>query len=157
MNIYTVSFFGHRYIPNMFSLEDKLMPILRELINQKEYVEFLVGRDGDFDQLCSSTIRKAIERYACGNVSHILVLPYERADYRDNKESFEQYYDEVEICAESQGAYPKAAIGIRNRAMVDRSDMVICYVERKDGGAYTAVNYAERQGKQIINIAEHKQ
>lgn len=152
MNIYTVSFFGHRYIPNMFYLEDKLMPILRELMNQKEYIEFLVGRDGDFDQLCSSTIRKAIERYACGNVSHILVLPYERADYRDNKESFEQYYDEVEICANSLGAYPKAAIGKRNRAMVDRSDMVICYVERKSGGAHRAVRYAAGQGKTIINL-----
>ena len=51
MNIYTVSFFGHRELPNMFELEDKLMSILRELISKKEYVEFLVGRNGDFDQL----------------------------------------------------------------------------------------------------------
>ncbi len=87
-------------------------------------------------------------------MSHILVLPYERADYRDNKESFEQYYDEVQICAESQDVYPKAAIGIRNRAMVDRSDMVICYVERRNGGAYAAVSYAEKQGKHIINLAK---
>lgn len=49
MNIYTVSFFGHRELPNMFELEDKLMSILRELISKKEYVEFLVGRNGDFD------------------------------------------------------------------------------------------------------------
>ena len=129
LDIYTVSFFGHRELPNMFALEDKLMSILREIINTHEYVEFLVGSDGDFDQLCSSCVRRAIADYATGNASLILVLPYERADYRNNKESFEQYYDEVQICAESQGAYPKAAIGIRNRAMVDRSDMVICYVE----------------------------
>lgn len=152
MNIYTVSFFGHRELPNMFELEDKLMSILRELISKKEYVEFLVGRNGDFDQLCSSTIRKVIERYACGNASHILVLPYERAEYLNNRESFEDYYDEVEICDESSQAHPKAAIGIRNRAMVDRSDMVICYVERKSGGAYRAVRCAAGQGKVIINL-----
>ena len=152
MNIYTVSFFGHRELPNMFELEDKLMSIFRELINTKEYVEFLVGRDGDFDQLCSSTIRKAIELYACGNTSHILVLPYERAEYLNNRESFEDYYDEVQICYESSQAHPKAAIGIRNRAMIDRSDMVICYVERKSGGAYRAVRYAAGQGKVIINL-----
>ena len=152
MDIYTVSFFGHRELPNMFELENKLMSIFRELINTKEYVEFLVGKDGDFDQLCSSTIRKAIELYACGNASHILVLPYERAGYLNNKESFETYYDEIEICYESSQAYPKAAIEKRNRAMVDRFDMVVCYVERKSGGAYRTVRYAARQGKVIINL-----
>ena len=147
LNIYTVSFFGHRDLPNMFALEDRLMSLLQELILNKEYVEFLVGRDGDFDQLCSSTIRTVIERYACGNTSHILVLPYSRADYRDNKDSFEQYH-------ESSQAYPKAAIEIRNREMIRRSDLVIVAVEREYGGAYKAVRYAEQQGKKIINLYE---
>lgn len=84
MNIFTVTFFGHRYIDNIFKIEAKLEPILKDLIKQKEYVEFLVGRDGEFDQIVSSAIRKTKERYDYGNVSHILVLPYERADYRDN-------------------------------------------------------------------------
>ena len=154
MNIYTVSFFGHRHLSDQFAIEERLDPILRDLINSKEYVEFLVGRDGEFDQLVSSAIIRAKEKYGYGNVSHILVLPYERADYRDNKESFERYYDEVEICAESQCAYPKAAIGIRNRVIVDRSDMVICYVEHRSGGAYAAVSYADRQNKHIINLAK---
>ena len=154
MNIYTVTFFGHRNLSDQFTIEERLDPILRDLINTKEYIEFLVGSDGDFDQFVSSAIIRAKEKYGYGNVSHILVLPYERADYRDNKESFEQYYDEVQICAESQGAYPKAAIVIRNRAMVDRSDMVICYVEHRSGGAYAAVSYAEKQGKHIINLAK---
>ena len=154
MNIYTVSFFGHRHLSDQFAIEGRLDAILRDLINSKEYVEFLVGRDGDFDQLVSSAIIRAKEKYAYGNVSHILVLPYERADYRDNKECFEQYYDEVQICAESQDAYPKAAIGIRNRAMVDRSDMVICYVKHRSGGAFAAVSYAEKQRKMIINLVE---
>ena len=90
LDVYTVSFFGHRELPNMFAIEDKLMSILREIINTHEYVEFLVGRDGDFDQLCSSCVRRAIADYACGIASLILVLPYERADYRNNKESYER-------------------------------------------------------------------
>ena len=47
LDVYTVSFFGHRELPNMFAIEDKLLSILREIINTHEYVEFLVGRDGD--------------------------------------------------------------------------------------------------------------
>jgi hypothetical protein len=153
MNIYTVTFLGHRELPNMFALEEPLTMILRELINSKEYVEFLVGRDGDFDQLAASTVRKAIGDYACGNASLILVLPYERAEYRDNRESYEAYYDEVEICSEAAAAHPKAAIFVRNKSMVDRSDLVICAIEH-GGGAAKAMKYAEKCGKRIINLLE---
>lgn len=152
LNIYTVSFFGHRELPNMFTLEDKLMTILREIINTHEYVEFLVGRDGDFDQLVASTAKAAIREYASGNASLILVLPYERAEYRDNKDSFEGYYDEVQICYESSKAYPKGAIFERNKHMVDRSDLVLCAIDHKSGGAYKAVRYAKQQGKKVMNV-----
>ena len=154
MNIYTVAFFGHRELSNMFALEDKLLSLLREIINTHEYVEFLVGRDGDFDQFASSTVKSAIREYAYGNASLILVLPYERAEYRDNRESFEQYYDEVQICEDSSITHPKAAMFERNKSMVDRSDLVICAVGHKSGGAYKAVHYAEQQGKKVINLLD---
>lgn len=153
MDIYTVAFFGHREFPNMFELEEKLTSILRELIAAKEYVEFLVGRDGDFDQLTASTVKSVIRNYGNGNASLILILPYERADYRDNRESFESYYDEVQICYESSQAHPKAAIEVRNKKMIDRSDLVVCAVEHS-GGADKAMRYAIRQGKKVINLIE---
>ena len=152
MNIYTVSFFCHRHLSDPFVIEARLQPILRDFINTKEYVEFLVGRDGEFDQLVSSSIRRAKESYAYGNVSHILVLPYERADYRNNRCNYEAYYDEVEICPDAAAAHPKAAIFERNKCMIDRSDLVICAIEHKSGGAYKAVQYAKKQGKQIIYL-----
>ncbi len=154
MNIYTVAFFGHRQPSSILALEERLMPILRDLINSKDYIEFLVGRDGEFDQVVSSAIHKAKESYAYGNVSHILILPYERADYRDNRERFEEYYDEVEICYESSQAHPKAAIFERNKQMALRADLIICDIEHNFGGACKAVKYAESLGKRIINLAE---
>ena len=136
----------------MCTVEEKLMQILRELITTKEYVEFLVGHDGDFDRIVSSAIKTAAAKYGCGNTSHILVLPYERADYRDNKAEFETYYDEILIFPESAEAHPKAAIGIRNRIMIDKSDLVICYIEHKSGGAYMAIKYAQKLKQHIINL-----
>ena len=47
MSIYTVSLFGHRYIDNVSDVEDKLDPIIENLLNTKEYVEFLIGRNGE--------------------------------------------------------------------------------------------------------------
>ena len=152
MNTYTVTFFGHRELSQPFLIEERLEPILRDLINNKEYVEFLVGRDGEFDQLVTSAIKRAVESYGYGNTSLVLVLPYERAEYRDNMENYLAYYDEVEICTESLGAHYKAAITIRNQAMVDRSDLIICGIERSNGGALNAVEYAKKQGKRVLNL-----
>ena len=154
MDTYTVAFFGHRELSDAFAIEKRLKPLLRDLICNKEYVEFLVGRDGEFDQLAASAVREAAEKYGCGNTSLVLMLPYERAEYCDNMKGFLAYYDEVEICRESAKAHFKAAIGIRNRAMADRADLIICAVERKCGGAWAAVSYAENQGKTIINLVK---
>lgn len=77
-----------------------------------------------------------------------------KAEYRDNEKEYLDYYDEVEICAESSAAHPKSAIQVRNRSIVDRSDLVICCIQHKSGGAYQAVRYAEKQGKKIVNLAD---
>ncbi len=78
-----------------------------------------------------------------------------KAEYRDNEKEYLDYYDEVEVCAESAEAYPKSAIQIRNRSLVDRSDLVVCCIQRKKGGAYKTIQYAEKQGKSIVNLADN--
>ncbi len=152
LDIYTVTFIGHRYIDRFSFVEDKIEEFVRDLISSKEYVDFLVGRDGDFDQIVSSSILRVKKNVFDANSSLIWVLPYETAEYRNNTESFESYYDDVEICQESAVAHFKGAIQIRNRYMVDRADLLICYVEKESGGAYQTMQYAIKKGKKVINI-----
>ncbi len=154
MDIYTVSFFGHREVEMAAEIESRLERLLHDLITRKQYVEFLVGRDGEFDLLAASAIRRAVNQYGCGNTSLILVLPYTKAEYRDNEQSYLDYYDEVEICADSSEVHYKSAIQVRNRSMVDRSDLVVCCIQHKSGGAYRTMQYAEKQGKQVRNLAD---
>ena len=90
------------------------------------------------------------------NSSLVLVLPYETADFRDNEESFRAYYDEIEVCQSASQAHYKSAIQIRNRKMVDRSDLVVFCVERKSGGAYQTLRYAERQNAIWVNVSNSK-
>lgn len=156
MNIYTVSFFGHRYMEGTAEIDNRLDKLLHDLITQKEYIEFLIGRDGEFDLLASAAIKRAIRSYDCGNTHFTLVLPYMKAEYRDNEKEYLDYYDEVEICPESAEAHPKSAIQIRNRNIVDRSDLVICCIRRKNGGAYKTIQYARKQGKKVIDLAEEE-
>ena len=156
MNIYTVSFFGHRTIDCGTEIDNRLDKLLHDLITQKEYIEFLIGRDGEFDLLASAAIKRAIRSYGFGNTHFTLVLPYMKAEYRDNEKEYLNYYDEVEICSESAEAHPKSAIQIRNRSIVDRSDLVICGIRRKVGGAYKTIQYARKQGKKVIDLAEEE-
>ena len=151
---YTVSFFGHRKIDHFAKAEEQTERIIRKLIDEHSYVEFLVGRDGEYDQIVSSAIRRIKELCGAECICHTLVLPYPKAEFINNIEHFEAYYDEIEICDASAAAHPKAAIQIRNRAMVDRSDLVVCCIEHNSGGAYQTVRYAEKQEKQVINIME---
>lgn len=154
LDIYTVSFFGHRYLDKFRIAEDKVEDLIYKLIQEHEYVEFLVGRDGDFDQLAASAILRAKHSYAEHRCDVTWVMPYEKAEYTNNAEDFDKYYDYVEVCAESDKVHPKQAIQVRNRCMVDRSDLVVFWVERNSGGAYQTMKYAEKQSKKIINIAE---
>ena len=56
LNIFTVAFFGHRDVLDSFSLEQQLEKETTKLISQKQYVEFLVGRNGEFDKIVSRVI-----------------------------------------------------------------------------------------------------
>ena len=117
------------------------------LLLEKEYVEFLVGRNGDFDQIVSSAVKRQQRRVRDDNSALILLLPYPTAELRDNLENFEAYYDEIELCSAAAGIHPKGAIQIRNRQMVDRSDLVVFCVNHSSGGAYQTLRYAQKKKK----------
>ena len=155
MEIYTVSLFGHRQIDDPFSVERVLEIMVRQLLAEKEYVEFLVGRDGEFDLLAASVIKRCRRAVGEGNSALIWMLPYPTAEYRDHEEEYLNYYDAVEVSQNAAGAHFKSAMQIRNREMVDRSDLVIFCVEHQKGGAYQSMRYAEKQGVPFINISQN--
>ena len=157
MNIYTVSFFGHRIINNPLLIERQLEILIRNLLREHEYVEFLVGRDGEFDLIVSSTIRRCKREYRSDNSAHIWVLPYITVEFRDNEDSFRDYYDEIEVCEAAAGSHYKNAHQTRNRAMVDRSDLVVFCIQHASGGAWRTLKYVKKQGKPYINLHEQRE
>lgn len=154
MTIFTVSFFGHRRIDQPLLIEQQLEGLIRKWLIEKEYVEFLVGRDGEFDQIISSTVRRCKRTVRDDNSTLIWVMPYPTAEFRDNEESFRNYYDEIEICDASAGSYFKNAHQTRNWAMVDKSNLVVFCIQHESGGAWQTMKYAKKQGVPCINIGE---
>ena len=144
--IFTVSFFGHRQINEPMIIEKALEKQILDLLHSHEYVEFLVGRDGEFDQLVSSTVLRCKRSFRDDNSALVLVLPYLKSEYRDNDES----------CNASANAHYKSAFQIRNRHMIDRSHLVIFCVEHKSGGAYQSLLYAQKNNVLYINLSEER-
>ena len=119
--------------------------LVHALLLEKEYVEFLVGRDGDFDQIVSSAVKRQKRIVRDDNSP--------TAELHNNTENFEAYYDEIEICGSAASSHPKGAFQIRNRQMVKRSDLVVFYVDHTGGGAYQTMRYAQKEKKNILNLA----
>lgn len=152
LNTFTVSFFGHRMIDNALEIENRMELLIRNLLGEYEYVEFLVGRDGEFDQLVSSVIRRCKRSVRDDNSAHVWVLPYPTADFRENEDAYRDYYDEIEVCGAAAGGHFKGAYQTRNREMIDRSNLIVFCIQHESGGAWQTMKYARRQGVPCINL-----
>lgn len=153
MEVYTVSLFGHRQLDYPVLTERTLEMILQKLLETVEYVDFLLGRDGEFDLLAASVIRRLQKNGRSANCSLIWVLPYPTADLQKNREDYLRYYNDIEICDASAEGHFRGAHQKRNRVLVDRSDLVLFWVDHPSGGAYHTLLYALRQGKDTLNLA----
>lgn len=148
MEIYKVTLFGHRDLSEHQKVEERLYPILKNLIQTKPYVEIYIGRNGEFDIFVASVVKRVQNDLGNHNSCMTLVLPYSDKDI----EYYYQYYDSVIIPECVEGTHPKGAITKRNRWMAEECDLFICYVTHENGGAYTALKYANKLGKDIINL-----
>lgn len=149
MEPYRVSFIGHREIDRLLDVDLALEATVRRILCTREYVECYMGRNGEYDILTASVIKRVRRALARQNCTMNLVLPYHVKD----EEYYADYYDDIFYPLEKTTHY-KTAITKRNEWMMDHSDLLIAYVETAGGGAYTAVQYAKRKGVHVINIAD---
>lgn len=149
----TCTFAGHREVYKSH-ISDKLDEAIEQVLKTDDCFSFLVGGMGDFDGLCASAVRKAKRLHPEKQISLELVLPYLTQELNESKEYYEQFYDNVVIPIELAGVHYKSAITKRNRWMIEQSSIVIAYVYRDFGGAFTTLKYAKKKGLQIINLAE---
>lgn len=153
-DVFTVSFFGHRWISDLNFVDAEIRKIVKKIITINDSVEFLVGRNCDFDIVTSKIISRN-QHYFNGIVSHRCVLPFPNGVYNDNNyEFYYHHYDNTEIAYDSIEFYPKSSIKKRNIDMVNRSNLCVFYVNKDEGIAWQTMIYAISQNKDIINIAD---
>lgn len=149
--IKTCSVFGHSTIKITKELENELFETMEDLIKQGCEV-FYFGGFGMFDELCHRIVSELKLTYR--HIKRIFCLSdprHLRINKRPKWLKNEDYEEFVYLDLEFDWWYSR--IYYRNCAMIDRSDIVIFYVEeRENSGAYKALKYANRKKKEIINL-----
>ncbi len=146
MEIYRVAFIGHRDVSDAVHTQARLARVVADLLRRHAFVEFYVGRNGAFDHMAASEVKRLQKTHGHENSALILVLPYKVKEMA----FYETQYDDVMLPLPAS-TYPKAAITQRNRWMMEQAELLVCYVERA-GGAMTAMRYAEQRGVPVLNL-----
>ena len=139
--------FGHRQV--FENISESLDKAVLEAAAQG-CVIFYTGAMGRFDSLFASAVRKAKRNYP--NIKLICVKPYMTKEINENGDYLYSLYDDIIIPTELADIHPKSAIPKRNRLLVDWSDIMIGYIKRQYGGAYTAIRYARSIKKEVIML-----
>ncbi len=142
--------FGHRKL--YFDIYDELNMIIDELVSKHGVRIFMTGDMGSFDKSFSAAVRRAKRKYK--DVELILVLPSFSNKINTDKEYYEEMFDKIIIPEELIGVHYKRAITERNKWLIDKSDYVVTCVYRQEGGAYTAMKHAEKNGNLYKNILD---
>lgn len=148
-------FSGHRKLPeDCTELRSNLEKAIITLIEQG-VVFFGSGAALGFDQVAAETVLKLKEDYPHIRLVMVLPCPPEQQSSRWNDEQKKRYYeildraDKVRILSPQ---YTNSCMLDRNRHMVDNSAYLICYLREHSGGTFYTVNYAERQGIEILRL-----
>ncbi len=138
MDIFRVSFIGHRVVDEYRQVEEELDEVIELLHRKYGFIDFNVGRNGEFDDLATQAVRRFRREWEewC---ELTLVEPYPVA----NLDIIGKSYDSVIIPTDRKCHY-KAAIGERNKWLVENCDMMVVYIKHidkmeKDGCLYSVV------------------
>ena len=149
-------FTGHRDIPEKLSrrLREKLREHIDYLHEERKIETFYAGGCVGFDTLAA---QETLEyRAAHPDVRLVIVIPYRNQssswtdDDRREYERIKASATEVIYLAEH---YFRGCTHQRNRYMVQRSSVCVCYLTKENSGTASTVKYALRNGLFVCNLA----
>ena len=150
-------FSGHRSVPNelLENLRVKLWESVDYLHNDRKIDTFYAGGCTGFDTLAAQAMLEY--RAAHPETRLVIVVPYRNqakgwsGDAQREYERIKKSATEVVCLAER---YYRGCMHQRNRYMVDRSSVCICYLTQESGGTASTVKYALRKGLFVRNLAD---
>ena len=151
----TCCFTGHRQIPaeERAVIADRLESVIVSLY-QKGILYYGAGGALGFDTLAAQTVLRLREN--CPGMELILVLPcltQTRGWKLEDVMEYERIKSQADKTVYTAQQYTRGCMHKRNRHLVDNSSVCVCYLTKGKGGTAYTVNYAQKQGLEIFNIA----
>lgn len=145
----TCTFTGHRQLNDLdYALMDRvILNLVKNGCNR-----FFCGMAKGFDLAAAESLIEIKRDYPAEIVA---CIPCERQSDGYTAADRARYYRILKNCSEIivlSDNYYNGCMQVRDRFMVDNSDVVLCYLRKKSGGTYYTVNYASKLGKKIIEI-----
>ena len=151
----TVCFTGHRFLSKegkepLSALLDRVL----EHLYGKGYRCFVCGGALGFDTLAARRVlalrqahpdARLVLALPCGDQSHAW-----REKDQQVWEELREAADEVNVLSPT---YYEGCMHVRNRYMVNRSSLVLCYLRHARGGTMSTVGYALREQVPVLNLA----
>ncbi|MDE6604540.1 MAG: hypothetical protein K2K85_00775 [Clostridia bacterium] len=146
------AFFGHSKM-NVGQHREKLLEVLKDLIENKGVEQFYSGFRGDFDVYCSFLVCELKDRFP--QIKNTLVLSYIPRTVVHSYSDFDlpRCFDDSVYLLE-KNVPKRLAIVETNKSLVDTVDFVVAGVMTHFGGAYMACEYAYRRKKPIISVID---
>ena len=139
--------FGHREI--FGNITEKIVTAVKKAAEQGCEL-FYTGAMGEFDEIFSSAVRFLKKTYP--EIKLVCVKPYLTKEINESGDYLYSLYDDIIIPTELADIHYKTVITKRNQWIIDKCDVVIGYTIRDYGGAYKAIDYAKKKGKEIFII-----
>ena len=151
----TCCFTGHRELPvwGRKQLAAKLEATITGLID-RDIIFYGAGGARGFDTLAAQTVLKLKPNYP--SIKLILVLPcltQTRSWRPEDIAEYERIKAQADKVVYTAQHYSKGCMHKRNRHLVDNSSVCVCYLTKDSGGTAYTVDYAEKKGLEIINLA----
>lgn len=151
----TCCFTGHRELPvwGRKQLAAKLEATITGLID-RGIIFYGAGGARGFDTLAAQTVLKLKPNYP--SIKLILVLPcltQTRGWRPEDIAEYERIKAQADKVVYTAQDYSKGCMHKRNRHLVDNSSVCVCYLTKDSGGTAYTVDYAEKKGLEIINLA----
>lgn len=153
----TACFTGHRQLAEPVPVIERRVSELIEKLIQQGYRYFGAGGARGFDALASESVLKLKAKYP--GIRLILVLPFDdqyTCERNWKPAEIEQYHRLKAQAAKIVKIAPGYHSGVyyeRNRHLVDYSSVCIAYLRRTNSGTGYTVNYAEKNGLTVLNLA----
>lgn len=151
----TVCFTGHRGLSELEKRDalDKLDRVVRFLVTERGSITFRTGGALGFDTMAAYTVLGYRLLYPQIKLELYLPCPNQTRNWgKDDIDSYNYIKQRADVVKVVSPVYFSGCMHVRNRTLVNGSDVCVAYCRGGSCGTSYTVDYAQKQYVEVINL-----